>query len=132
MKKILSALLVLTVMALGGNFLDDLGKSVMSKAAEKEKDCEAGKAISCYFVAGDYAKNKNYGYALKYYNMGCDFEDDQSCGELGMIYATGKYGETNPQKAYEYWTKSAKLNPNNNASKGNLEKLCKNNPSVCK
>jgi len=97
----------------------------------QDKGCKAGHSTGCYWMAGHFETDKNYGLALKYYNIGCDMGDDQSCGELGMVYATGKYGETNPQKAYEYWNKSVQLNPNN-VSKGNLKILCRDNPSVCK
>ncbi|HID93807.1 MAG TPA: sel1 repeat family protein [bacterium (Candidatus Stahlbacteria)] len=101
------------------------------KLALKKKGCEAGYTMGCDFLAGDFAREKNYGLALKYYNIGCDLGGDECCGNLGMIYARGDYGERNDKKAYEYWSKSVKLNPNNAQSKGNLKVLCKNNP-VCK
>jgi len=107
-------------------------KDEKKKLELKRKGCESGYAMGCDFLAGGFAREENYGLALKYYNIGCDFGDDQSCGQLGMIYARGDYGETSPQKAYKYWSKSVKLNPNNDASKDNLKILCKNNPSICK
>lgn len=106
-------------------------KDKNKKLELKKKACELGFTLSCDFLAGDFAREKNYGLALKYYNIGCDLGGDQCCGNLGMIYARGDYGERNDKKAYEYWSKSVKLNPNNAQSKSNLKVLCKNNP-VCK
>jgi len=107
-------------------------KDETKKLALKEKACKFGYTNACFDLAFVYESNKNYGYALKYYVMGCDAGNDSCCGSLGLIYATGNYGERSPKKAYEYWSKSVKLNPNNGASSRNLKALCNNNPSVCR
>lgn len=107
-------------------------KDEVKKLELKVKGCKLGYTMGCDFLASDFAEEKNWPNALKYYNKGCDLGDDQSCGQLGMVYARGDYGEKSPEKAYQYWSKSVKLNPNNTASKNNLERLCGYHPEVCK
>jgi TPR repeat protein len=106
----------------------------------KQKGCEVGYSLGCAFLGDNYAKEKNYGLALKYYNIGCDFGGGGACDTLGLIYATGEYGETDPRKAYEYWSRSVKAKANHTSVlewslselKGNLKILCDKNPSACK
>lgn len=98
----------------------------------KRKACKAYDIRSCTTDALIFEINKKYDLALEFYNIACDLGDSESCGTLGTIYATGEYVNRDNKKAYLYWDKSVKLNPNNLQSKDDLKILCNNNPSVCK
>lgn len=108
-------------------------KDKTEKFELQKKSCEVGHTVTCNYLAADYAAAKNYGLALKYFNISCDLGDYQACGQLGLIYARGDYGEKNIQKSYKYFKKSTKLNPApDNPAKNNLKVICNHHPEVCK
>lgn len=116
--------------------------------------CFLNQGDKCYAAGLDYQEStdtikKDENKALKYLEKGCELDNAESCGNLGLYY--GKNNENrNLEKSFKYSEKACNLNDPDGCliigsmyytgtgatldlNKGNeyIDKCCKLNPSTC-
>ncbi|RAX53151.1 hypothetical protein CCY99_06045 [Helicobacter sp. 16-1353] len=123
MKKIfyilaISAIASSFIVGCGNANLTNISNSLDSETAEILKNCDLGKANSCYALGMQYIKShsanplESHKSAIKYMEKSCDLGYGRGCAVLGLLYdsslnsGTPKEILSDESKSFEYLIKA--------------------------